>query len=455
MGVTVKTCFKTFPQGGIHPSDNKATCSMVVVPSAIPLQAIFPLSQHIGVPAKPVVVPGDKVKVGQLIAEAGGFVSANIHSSVSGTVKKIDDVLDVTGYKKLAIYIDVQGDEWLADIDRSSNLNTDMTLSADKITEKIKAAGLVGLGGAAFPTHVKLSVGKIPPEFLLINGAECEPYLTSDHRTMIECAPQVIVGVKLLMKCMNIKKAIIGVEANKQDAIDLLGQCAENEPGIEVVGLKMMYPQGGERQLVKALIGREISPPPRGLPIDVGAVVINISTAAAVYDAVQKNKPLVERIVTVAGKSVRSPGNFRVRFGTSIRQLVDAAGGLPENATKVTAGGPMMGRAFTDLDTPVTKGVSGIVIYTGQDGFRGPLTNCIRCGKCVSVCPLGLEPYLVAALSERSNFERAEEEKITNCCDCGCCAYICPANRPLVDYIKMGKAKVFENMKKRTAAGKA
>lgn len=455
MGVTPKTDLKTFPLGGIHPLDNKMTAGRAIVALPIPVQAVFPLSQHIGIPAKVIVSPGDKVKVGQLIAEAGGFVSANIHSSVSGTVKKIDDVMDVTGYKKPAIYIDVEGDEWVSTIDRSSILKTDITLSPDKIVEKIKASGIVGLGGAAFPTHVKLSVGKSAPEFLLINAAECEPYLTSDHRTMLERGPEIIVGVKILMRAMNIKQAIIGVEINKKDAIDLFSQHLKDEPGIKVVGLKMMYPQGGERQLVKALIGREIPPPPKGLPIDVGAVVINISTTAAVYDAIQKDKPLFERIVTVAGRSLKDPGNFKVRLGTSMSQLINAAGGLPEDATKITAGGPMMGRAFTDLETPVTKGISGIVIYSGKDGFRGALTNCIRCGKCVSVCPLGLEPYLVAALTECGNFERAEEEKIINCCDCGCCAYICPANRPLADYIKVGKLKVFDNMKKRTAGEKA
>lgn len=451
MGVTLSRGLdlKTFPLGGIHPIDCKIAAKEPTFNLSLPQQAIFLLSQHIGVPSKPVVAKGDRVKVGQLIAEASGFVSANIHSSVSGVVEKIDDVIDVTGYKKPAIYIKVEGDEWMPQIDRSTDLKKEIIVSPVEIVEKVRALGIVGLGGAAFPTHVKLTVGKVKPEYLLINAVECEPYLTSDHRVMLERSAEIIIGVRIMMKALDVKKALIGIEVNKIDAIHLLSALAKQEKDIEVVPLKMRYPQGGERQLVKALINREIPPPPKGLPIDVGAVVVNVSTTVAIYDAIQKNKPLIDRIVTVTGRHVKRVGNFLVRIGTPMNDLIEAAGGLPDDATKVTAGGPMMGRAFSDLQSPMTKGLSGIVIYSGQDGFRGLVTNCIRCGKCVSVCPLGLEPYLVSALTEQGNYDRAEEEKILNCCDCGCCSYICPSHRPLVDYIKIGKAKVLEKMRMR------
>lgn len=445
---------KSFPQGGIHPSDNKMASAEAVKSIPLPSQAVFLLNQHIGAPAKPVVKPGDKVVVGQLIAEAATFVSANIHSSVSGTVKSIDQVKDVSGYKRMAIIIDVVGDEWSKDIDRTPAVKASIPDSSEQILNKIKSAGIVGLGGAAFPTHVKLAVSpsKTLPEFLLINGAECEPYLTSDHRVMLEHAEEVIIGIKLLLKATGIARAKVGVEANKMDAVKLLRSMVEkhaSDGSIEIYALKMLYPQGGERQLVKALVGREIPPPPKGLPLDVGCVVVNVATTFAVYEAVQKNKPLIERVVTVTGKPVKKPGNFRVRFGTSVTHLLNQVGGVPEDFGKITAGGPMMGRAFADMDSPVTKGMSGYVLYTVKESRRGPITNCIRCGRCVSVCPLGLEPYLVAALAERGKFEKAEEERIVSCCDCGCCAYICPANRPLTDSIKVGKAKILELQKEK------
>ena len=441
----------SFPQGGIHPPDSKLSSERAVRPVTLPSCIVLPLGQHIGAPSKPLVKPGDKVKTGQLLAEASGFVSANLHSSVSGTVSKIDGVIDVSGYKKPAIFIDVQGDDWVDSIDRTPGILADISLSSKDILQRITDAGLVGLGGATFPTHVKLAVppGKKPPQVLLINGVECEPYLTSDHRLMLEHPQEIMIGIRLLMKATGVTRAILGIETNKMDAITLLTRYSDPKEGIQVQALKMQYPQGGERQLVKALIGKEIPPPPRGLPIDVGAVVINVATVFAVYEAVQKRKPLIERIVTVTGKSVKDPGNFRTRFGVSFDHLVSLAGGIPDDTGKVTAGGPMMGRAFADLSAPVTKGTSGIVFYPRNESLRETLTNCIRCGKCVEVCPLGLEPYLVAALAEQGNWTRAEQEKLTNCCECSCCAYICPANRPLVDFIKLGKSRILDIMKKR------
>ena len=458
MGSTpADTHLKTFPLGGIHPADQKLSADLPVRTAPLPKIVFVPLSQHIGVPARPVVKPGDKVLTGQLIAEAGAFVSAHVHAPVSGTVKRIEDAPDVSGYKKPAIVIETEGDDWSEQIDRTAVIDPAISLPPQRIMDRIKAAGIVGLGGAAFPTHVKLSVGSSgkPPEYLLVNGVECEPFLTSDHRLMVERPEEMILGILLVLKATGVRKAMVGIEANKMDAIDALSLMARKHSAhgtVEVHPLKMAYPQGGERQLVKALTNREIPPPPKGLPIDVGCIVINVATALAIYEAVQKNKPLIERVVTVTGPSVKNPGNFLVRLGTPVRALIDLAGGLPEDTGKITAGGPMMGRAFADLDTPLVKGIGGIVLYPASASKRGRITNCIRCGKCVSVCPLGLEPYLIAALAEKGNFDKAADERIVSCCDCGCCAYICPARRPLTDYIKMGKAKVLDQM--RTKAGK-
>mgnify|MGYP001299697536 CR=1 FL=1 len=452
MGATpagIKT--RTFPQGGIHPPDLKLSADRAIVPAPVPSQVALLLGQHIGAPAKPVVGPGDKVLVGQMVAEASGFVSSPVHSSVSGTVLRLDDVPDVSGYRRPAIIVKVEGDEWMSSIDRSPGLCEEITASPQEIVEAIKTSGIVGLGGATFPTHVKLSVGpgKNPPEHLLINGVECEPYLTADHRLMIEKAPEIVTGVRLLMAATGVRRAMIGIEVNKMDAVRSLQEAASRYPAIEVVPLQMHYPQGGERQLVKALIGREIPPPPQGLPIDVGAVVINVATVFAVYEAVQKKKPLIERVVTFTGKAFFSGGNFLVRLGTSVADLFSSVGGVPEDIGKIVCGGPMMGRAFADLDIPMTKGMSGLVLFSRAEARQGEITNCIRCGKCVAVCPLGLEPYLVAGLVERGDLERAEKERAVSCCECGCCDYICPANRPLLDYLKIGKARIMEAMKRR------
>jgi electron transport complex protein RnfC len=381
------------------------------------------------------------VKTGQIIAKSSGFVSTNIHSSVSGKVKKIDVSADSSGYPKQGIFIDVEGDEWMEEIERSETLIKSFDLDGQKIIQKIQDAGIVGLGGATFPTHVKL----VPPkgmksEVLLINGVECEPYLTSDHRLMLEKADEILVGTQLLMKAMNVEKAVIGIENNKRDAIQLLTDKAKNYTGISVVTLKVKYPQGGEKQLIKAVTGKEV--PSGGLPIAVGAVVSNIGTAFAVYEAVQKNKPLFERVVTVTGKSVANPSNFKVRIGTSTTELIEAAGGLPENTGKIISGGPMMGRAVVSLDVPVTKGTSGILIMPTEEAKRREFMECIRCSRCVSVCPMGLEPYLLMTCGQKQIFDRAENERVMDCIECGSCSYTCPSNRPILDYIRFGKAKV-------------
>ena len=432
---------KTFKVGGVHPPENKLSAGKKIEVLPIPKTVFIPVAQHIGAPSTAVVNKGDVVKTGQIIAKSSGFVSTNIHSSVSGKVKKVDLAPDSSGYPKQGIFIDVEGDEWLEEINRSEDLVKEFNLDGPQIVQKIQEAGIVGLGGATFPTHVKL----VPPkgmkaEILLINGVECEPYLTSDHRLMLEKADEILVGTQLLMKAMNVEKAAIGIENNIPDAVQLLTDKAKNYKGISVVPLKVKYPQGGEKQLIKAVTGREV--PSGGLPIAVGAVVSNVGTAYAVYEAIQKNKPLFERVVTVTGKGVKNPSNFMVRIGTATSELIMAAGGLPENTGKIISGGPMMGRAITSPDIPVTKGTSGILIMPETEAKRKPCMECIRCSRCVSVCPMGLEPYLLMILGQKQIFDRAETERIMNCIECGSCSYTCPSNRPLLDYIRFGKAKV-------------
>lgn len=439
---------KTFPKGGVHPAENKFSFDKKIESLTLPKTVYIPISQHIGAPSSPVVNKGDKVKVGQVIAKSSGFVSTNIHSSVSGTVSKIDEIMDTTGYKRKAIVIDVEGDEWIESIDRSNSIVKEINLSAEEIINKVLDAGIVGLGGATFPSHVKLSVpnGK-QANYLIINGVECEPYLTSDHRLMLERGEEMLVGISILMKALNVSKALIGIENNKKDAIEHLKKLSASFKGIEVHALKVMYPQGGEKQLIKALINREV--PSGGLPIDVGCVVHNVGTAFAVYEAVQKNKPLFERVVTVTGKSVKTTANYMVRIGTPINELIEAAGGLPTDTGKVVNGGPMMGKALNTLDAPVTKGTSGVLIFKENESKRRNIQNCIRCARCVSVCPMGLEPYLLMSLGERSLWDRVEGCKAMDCIECGSCSYTCPANRPLLDYIRLGKTTVLKIIRSR------
>ncbi|MBP1615673.1 MAG: Electron transport complex protein RnfC [Bacteroidetes bacterium] len=441
---------KTFSIGGIHPHENKLSAHQPILTAAIPEKAVILLGQHIGAPAKPVVVKGDVVKVGTKIAEANGFVSAAIHSSVSGKVTKIDAIVDASGYAKPAIFIDVEGDEWEETINRTTALVSDCNLTAEEIVKKIAEAGIVGLGGACFPTQVKLCP---PPAFkaecLVINAVECEPYLTADHQLMLEHAEEIMVGVCILMKAVKVNKAFIGIENNKQDAIQLMTKVASRYAGINVVPLKVKYPQGGEKQLIDAIISRQVGS--GALPISTGAVVQNVGTAFAVYEAVQKNKPLLERVITVTGKSLAKPSNFLARIGTPMKQLIEACGGLPEDTGKIIGGGPMMGKALVNTDVPTVKGSSGILIMTNKESKRGEVRNCIRCSKCVSVCPMGLEPYLLGALAENVDFERMEKEKIMDCIECGSCQFTCPTNRPLLDYCRLGKSKVGTMIRARQA----
>lgn len=432
---------KTFSIGGVHPHENKYSANQPIIVAEVPSKVVILLGQHIGAPAKAVVKKGDTVKVGTLIAEAGGFVSAPIHSSVSGKVVKVDSVIDASGYPKPAVFIDVDGDDWEESIDRSKELLKECTLTSEEIVKKIAGAGIVGLGGACFPTQVKLSP---PPgskaECIVINAVECEPYLTADHQLMLEHAEEIMVGVTILMKAVKVEKAFIGIEKNKPDAIELLTKVAASYSGITVVPLKVKYPQGGEKQLIDAILSRQV--PSGALPIATGAVVQNVGTAYAVYEAVQKNKPLFERVLTVTGKSVVKPSNFLARIGTPIQQLIDACGGLPEDTGKIISGGPMMGKALINTDVPTAKGTSGILLMTQKEAKRAEAQSCIRCAKCVGACPMGLEPYLLSVLAEKGDFERMEKENIMDCIECGSCQFTCPAKLPLLDYCRLGKSKV-------------
>ncbi|MFR9649674.1 MAG: electron transport complex subunit RsxC [Rikenellaceae bacterium] len=446
---------KGFKKGGVHPPENKLSCGVAIEIAPLPQVVSIPLAQHIGAPATAIVKKGDKVLTGQLIAEATGFVSANIHSPITGSVTAVDMQPNGQGMSQMTITIKGTGeDEWAEGIDTSADIVREWSYSPSEIIEKIKGAGLVGMGGAAFPTHVKLS---IPPgktaEVLLINGVECEPYLTSDHRTMLERGEELLLGVKLLMQAIGVSKACIGVEANKPDAIAHLKSLAKDYKGVKVTPLKVHYPQGGEKQLIAAAIGREVPPPP-ALPIDVGAVVCNASTAVAVYEAVCKSKPLIERIVTITGKSVATPKNFKVRMGTPIQSLIDLAGGLPADTGKVINGGPMMGRAMVNLASPVMKGCSGITIMREAESKRKETSACIKCAKCVSACPMSLEPYLISKLSSKHLWDLAESENIVDCIECGSCQYTCPANDALLDYIRLGKQRVMANIRTRAMANK-
>lgn len=439
---------KTFKLGGVHPPENKFASSAAIETVPVSKRVFIPVAQHLGAPASVLVKRGDEVKTGQLIAKSSGFISANIHSSVSGKVFKIEPVLDQSGYKRTAVIINTGEDQWEEGIDTSPDIIRDVALTKDEIIQRINDMGIVGLGGATFPTHVKMMVpdGK-KAEYLIINGVECEPYLTSDHRLMLEKGEEILIGTTILMKALGVEKAMFGIENNKPDAIEHISQLAKDFKGITVHALKVKYPQGGEKQLIKALTGREV--PSGKLPVETGCVVDNVGTAFAVYEAVQKKKPLIERVVTITGKAAVKPSNFMVRIGTPIIELIEKAGGVPENLGKVVGGGPMMGKALMSMEAPVVKGSSGILLIPEAESHRVAIRNCIRCGRCVTVCPIGLEPYLLAQLASHELWERAEDEMIMDCIECGSCHYTCPSGRPLLDYVRLGKNKVGQIIRSR------
>jgi electron transport complex protein RnfC len=435
---------KTFPKGGVHPAEHKLSASSSIVYPEMPDNEtyIIPVSQHLGKPAKVIVKRNDKVKVGTLIAEGDGFISANVHASVSGTVTKIDHQKDTSGYKRLAVSIRKLNDDWEEQINLTEDLISEISLSPEEIVQKVKKAGIVGLGGATFPSHVKLQIPDgSKAEVLIVNGVECEPYLTADHRLMLEKGEELLVGIKIMMKALHVHRAMIGIENNKKDAIDYLKELCENDENITVHGLQVKYPQGGEKQLIAALLHKEV--PSGKIPVSIGAVVHNVGTIFSVYEAVQKNKPLIERVVTITGDSLEKPANYMARIGIPLNRLVALSGGFPEDTSKIISGGPMMGKALNSVDVPITKGTSGILLVKDVESRRrSDYDACIRCVSCVDVCPAGLEPYLLMTLGEKRLWERANDEDSMECIECGSCSFVCPSERPLLDYIRLSKGNI-------------
>ncbi len=434
---------KTFTTGGIHPDKFKLSSDIAIEDAGIPEVVTIPVRQHIGAPAKILVKKGDKVKVGTLIADADGIVSADVHSSVSGEVIKVEESETGGGYLEKMITIRVEGDEWEESIDRTPDIVSEITASAEEIVQIIRGAGIVGMGGAGFPTPIKATVpeGK-KVDCLILNGIECEPYLTADDRLMQEYAEQIVIGAKVLNKALGIQNAIIAVDENKPEAIKALQQVTRRYVGVNVQVCATKYPQGAEKQLIAAVTGREV--PPGCLPIDVNCVVQNVGTTFAVYEAVQKHKPLFERIVTVSGDDVEKAGNFRVRIGTPSSYLIEKAGKKSEIG-KIIFGGPMMGIAGVNLDAPITKISSGILIMKDESAYKPEVNPCIRCATCVDVCPQGLEPYLIHTLIRNGEYQEAKKIHVLDCIECGCCAYSCPARIPLLDYCKLAKYEIRKN----------
>ncbi|MEG8947687.1 electron transport complex subunit RsxC [Rosettibacter firmus] len=426
---------KTF-RGGIHPNTYKELTedlSFEIMPP--PKQVIIPLSQHTGKPAKPLINKGTKVKTGELIAEQDGYISANIHSSVTGKVIKISSAVNVNGFIKESIFIETDENEEFC---KMPSLNIE-AITAEEIKTRIKDAGIVGLGGAAFPAYVKLSPPDKKIDYVILNGCECEPYLTRDYRLMIERTDDIISGLKLIMKAVNASKGIIGIEDNKIEAINKLKKALSNYSDISIIPLKTKYPQGAEKMLIKAVINREV--PPGKLPFDVGCIIHNIGTTISIYDAISKGEPQITAAITVSGKGINKPKNLIARVGTPLIDIINFCGGIKSNTKKIIVGGPMMGIAQYDLSAPVTKATSGILVLNDEEVTNFKETNCLRCGKCVEVCPLNLIPTRLARLTQFKKYEDAKNLGITVCMECGTCTYNCPANIPLVQWIRLGKQK--------------
>jgi len=413
-----------------------------------PDELIVPMVQHIGAPADVKVEKGQKIFKGSLLGDSEAFVSASVHSPVSGEVLEITKTM-YPYTAKIVSAVKIANDHQDTIEPKIKAYPELGKMDSAEIIAAVKNAGIVGMGGATFPSHVKYMIpeGK-KADYLIINGVECEPYLTTDHRLMLEKAEEMLIGIQIMMKALKVNKAIIGIENNKEDAILHIQKLLPKFQGITVEGLKVQYPQGGEKQLIDALLKKQV--PSGKLPLDVGCVVNNVATAFAVYEAVQKNKPLIERIVTVTGKTVKNPSNFLVRIGTPAIDLINAAEGDLENTGKVVSGGPMTGKALTDLNVPITKGFSGILLFHKNESRRNEPVNCIRCGKCTSICPMGLEPHFLTIIAQQANFEACESHKIMDCIECGSCNYICPSYRPLLDYIRMGKNKTGEMIRNKS-----
>ncbi len=437
---------KTF-KGGVHPEGHKElTERLSLNDCSIPERVVIPLQQHIGAPCDALVQQGDRVKTGQKIGDSESFVSAPVHATISGRVAAVEPYHHPLGMKVNAVVIESDGsDTWADEVKPPAKSYEDM--GREEIVEVIRGAGMVGMGGAAFPTHVKLSP---PPEKLIdtfiLNGAECEPYLTADHRVMLEDPENVILGLKIMMRALGVEKGIIGIEKNKPDAVKKMKELVKEEENLAIFPLPTCYPQGAEKMLIKVITGRKV--PSGGLPMDVGVVNQNVSTSRAVARAFLEGTPLVERPLTVTGGGISSPANLNVRIGTLVRELLEHSGGLTENARKLVIGGPMMGLAQSSLEIPVIKGTSGILVLSEHEISLREIGSCIRCAKCVEVCPMNLLPNFLGRAGEKEVIELGEAYRALDCIECGCCAYVCPASRPLTQWIKIIKEEITARRKK-------
>lgn len=450
----------TFKIGGIHPHDSKFAKDRAIEVLPLPKTMYVSMAQHLGAPAKPIVAVGDHVRTGQLLAEAGGFISAVVHSPASGTIKAIAPMADLSGKMVPHITIEVDGDEWVEGVDTSDTLVTTIPEDSASMLESIKNCGVVGLGGATFPTHVKLNPAPGSPkaEALLINGSECEPFLTSDYRLMLERPHPILIGAAIMQKILHGPKCYLCIEDNKPKAIESMRKALRGlgYDNMEVVPLKKKYPQGGEKQLIQAVMHRELAS--GALPISVGAVVQNVTTAYAVYEAVQKHKPLISNILTVTGDCLgeESMHNYEFRIGMPLSYIAEVAGGVPAEAAKIISGGPMMGKAIANLGAATVKGSSSLLYLKYSTTKRREEQNCIRCGRCADACPMGLEPFLLNRLYKAGgNLEELEKNAAQDCIECGCCLYSCPAGIPLLDYVRLAKGQVMGAMRARAAAAKA
>lgn len=436
---------RTF-SGGLHPPEMKKTSDKPIVNLPIPDKVILHVSQHIGAPAKPVHKITDIVSCGECIAEPGGFVSAPVHATITGKVIGVGNFMHPFGVPSPAIVIERDKEAQEQSYSNEDGIN----LPVEEIKTRIQQSGLVGLGGATFPTHVKLSPPETKPiDTVILNGVECEPALTSDHRLMLEEGEKIINGLKIIMKVLKAEKGVIGIELNKPDAIAHLNNLLKEEKNISVQPLQVKYPQGGEKQLIYACLGREI--PSGKLPMDVGVVVQNVASAAAIADAVNMKRPLLERVVTLAGNCVANPGNYRVRIGTTVADFIEMAGGLKKDVPlkKVIMGGPMMGFALFDLNIPVIKGTSGLLCWDEEEAKVPVQTSCLRCGNCIKACPMGLLPQQMKQLVDKKQWEKVDALGMLDCIECGCCAYACPSGLPLVQSFKLGKKNVMAERRKK------
>lgn len=437
-------------KGGIHPPYRKEYSDKKALEKAESPKVVYiPLQQHIGAPAKSIVEIGEYVKLGQKIGEQQGFVSCNVHSSVSGKVIAIEEH-ELPGGRGLCIVIE---NDFREEVHEGIKPKGDLeSLSKEEIVSIIKEAGIVGMGGATFPTHIKISP---PPDkkidVVILNGAECEPYLTADHRLMLENPEDVVFGLKVLMKALNVTKGYIGIEVNKPDALEVIKREAQKYSDVEVIALEVKYPQGAEKQLIYACTGREV--PSGGLPMDAGAVVNNVGTAAQIAKTIKTGMPLVERITTVTGSCIVEPKNLIIKIGTLVSEIIDQCGGFKENKTlgKVIMGGPMMGIAQYTIDIPINKGASGILCLDEEESRTPKPQNCLRCGKCLDVCPAFLQPLYISAYSLKNDFENAEKFRALDCIECGSCSFICPARRPLLQSVRNAKREIITIKRKESA----